>query len=92
MQKLYYTFDTEFDDYCWIEITDLDRSFGEGWLAEMCAQNYEDNGNWESSSELDFTLWEKRDDEQPICLGTFTVFREWEPVFSAFKKENNDAN
>lgn len=87
MDKLYYTVnDKDFDDYCWIEVTAVDRSFGINWLAEMCAQNYEDNSNWESCSELDFSLWEKKD-EQPHYLGTFTVYREWQPVFSAFAKE-----
>lgn len=87
MNKLYYTVDDrQFDDYLYIEIDSIDRTMGVEWLAERCAADYDDNSNWESASELEFTLWEKNGDE-PSKLGTFTVLREWQPSFSAYAKD-----
>lgn len=87
MKKYYYTVnDPEFDDYFeWEHPYDYETHRD---IVEDCAKNYDDHGNWENDSELDFYLW-KRDEpeDEPELLGVFTIYREWSPYFIAYEKE-----
>lgn len=98
MRKLYYTVnDPVFDDYFeWEHPYDCEtaiflkdigiKSYTD--IVEDCAQEYDNNSNWEDATELDFYLW-KRDEpeDEPELLGKFTVYREFHPYFTAFEKK-----
>lgn len=85
--KVYYSTHPDFDDHMSIETVRYDHEDGQD-LAEACAKDYDDNSNWESSSEIDFYLWTDGEDEsEPVFLGMYRVYREWEPTFLAVRKE-----
>lgn len=54
------------------------------WLAEDCANDYHSNHDgWESQWPLTLRIW----DEKGVVLGDWTVDRDYDPVFNAWKKE-----
>lgn len=87
--RVHYTVDDPtFDDYNYIEVSKSQALYGVEYLAELCAEQYDNNSNWESASELDFYIWFNYDDEEgpPRLKGSYKVYREWSPTFTAFKK------
>jgi hypothetical protein len=87
VKKYYYTVDDPiFDDYLeWNHPYDHETPRE---VIEDCAQEYENNSNWEDATEADFYLW-KRDEpeDEPELLGKFTVYREFSSYFTAYEKE-----
>jgi hypothetical protein len=85
---IYYTVnDPVFSDFMSLEISeDIIEDFGVESAAEMCAANYQMNGNWEGESQNDFYLWQHEAEEGPKLLGKCVVYIDYDPIFTAFEE------
>jgi hypothetical protein len=83
---VYYTTGPEPDDYMHIAMTGDVAYWDISYVAELCAQAYYDNSNWEGEDSIPFWLWTHDVDAGYTCLGKFEVHREFEPYFTAYEK------
>ena len=76
------------EDYCFEDAFQIESQWDHeedaGWIAEEAAADFHsEHDGWESSWPLKLVLWLPDGTE----IGTFTVEREFDPVFSARKQE-----
>jgi hypothetical protein len=85
---IYYTVnDPVFSDFMSLEISEaIIEDFGVESVAEMCADNYQMNGNWEGEYQNDFYIWQVEGLLIKL-LGKCVVFVDYEPTFTAFSEK-----
>lgn len=67
------------------ELYDIETGWAKDTAAELAAEDYHSNHDgWEAAWPLDITIFDDGDPESGV---TYTVYREAEPIFSAYKKE-----
>lgn len=82
-KRMYYTTEPAFSDYHFIMVTDKEvDAWGLDYMAESAAADFHSNSNWEGEPSIPFYLW----NEEQELLGSFAVYIDYDPVFTAFTK------